>query len=174
MPPRKTSRPPPYAARQQSGFRLPPALRNLLRRDKLRVIVIAILGFLSVYWLLGKLAGGSSDANAPKLPKVAIGSGAPVVIVTVLDPKADPGWVAKIKHNREDYAKRHGMRSPSMVLIGHVIDHVQATRHSSHTTTNIPSATHHQHGLACLPCAMPWPCTQARHSSGTWTTLRSS
>jgi mannan polymerase II complex MNN11 subunit len=155
MPPRKTSRPPPYAARQQSGFRLPPALRNLLRRDKLRVIVIAILGFLSVYWLLGKLTGGPSDANAPKLPKVAIGSGAPVVIVTVLDPKADPGWVAKIKQNREGYAKRHGMHSLYTGGIGHVIDDVQATRPSSHTTTNTPSATHQRHGLACPPCAMP-------------------
>jgi hypothetical protein len=155
MPPRKTSRPPPYAARQQSGVRLPPALRNLLRRDKLRVIVIAILGCLSVYWLLGKLTGGPSDANAPKLPKVAIGSGAPVVIVTVLDPKADPGWVAKIKQNREGYAKRHGTRFLSLKDCGHVIDDIQATRHSFHTTTNTPSATRPQHGLACPPCAMP-------------------
>jgi mannan polymerase II complex MNN11 subunit len=107
MPPRKTSRPPPYAARQQSGFRLPPVLRNLLRRDKLRVIVLAILGFLTLFWLLGR-TGGNRDSNAPSLAKVAIGSGAPVVIVTVLDPKGDPGWVAKLKHNREDYAKRHG------------------------------------------------------------------
>lgn len=143
MPPRKTSRPPPYAARQQSGFRLPPALKNLLRRDKLRVIVIAILGFLSVYWLLAKLTGGSSDANAPNLPKVAVGSGAPVVIVTVLDPKADPGWVAKIKHNREDYAKRHGTPAFSVEVMGHNIDDVQATRPSFHTTTNTPSETHH-------------------------------
>jgi mannan polymerase II complex MNN11 subunit len=111
MPPRKTSRPPPYAARQQSGLRLPPALKNLLRRDKLRVIVLAILAFVAVFWLLGKTGGGSSDSRAPSLPKVAIGSGAPVVVVTVLDPKADPGWVAKIKRNREDYAKRHGTRA---------------------------------------------------------------
>ncbi|EAT84983.2 hypothetical protein SNOG_07517 [Parastagonospora nodorum SN15] len=69
-----------------------------------------MLGFLSVYWLLGKL-GGSSDSNAPNLPKVAIGSGAPVVIVTVLDPKANPEWVAKIKQNREGYAKRHGYKT---------------------------------------------------------------
>jgi mannan polymerase II complex MNN11 subunit len=71
-------------------------------------MVVAIVGFLTVYWILGKL-GGSTDSSAPNLPKVAIGSGAPVVIVTVLDPKADPVWVAKIKQNREGYAKRHGM-----------------------------------------------------------------
>lgn len=156
MPPRKTSRPPPYAARQQSGLRLPPALKNLLRRDKLRVIVVAILGFLSVYWLLGKL-GGSSDSNAPNLPKVAIGSGAPVVIVTVLDPKANPEWVAKIKHNRESYAKRHGKVTISthMQTGGHVIDKTQATRPSSLTTINTPSVTHLSHGHASPPCAMP-------------------
>ncbi|KAH7090782.1 alpha-1,6-mannosyltransferas-like protein subunit [Paraphoma chrysanthemicola] len=111
MPPRKTSRPPPYAARQQTGFRLPPALKNLLRRDKLRLTVLGILGFLTVFWLLGKLGGGSSGSNVPNLPKVAIGSGAPVVIVTVLDPKADPVWTAKIKQNREDYAKKHGYKT---------------------------------------------------------------
>ncbi|KAH8717119.1 galactosyl transferase GMA12/MNN10 family-domain-containing protein [Phaeosphaeriaceae sp. PMI808] len=110
MPPRKTSRPPPYAARQQSGIRIPPALKNLLRRDKLRLIVLAILGFLALFWVVGR-AGGGSSSNAPNIPKVAIGSGAPVVIVTVIDPKADPGWIAKIKQNREQYAKRHGYKT---------------------------------------------------------------
>ncbi|KAF2829637.1 hypothetical protein CC86DRAFT_344158 [Ophiobolus disseminans] len=111
MPPRKTSRPPPYAARQQSGFRIPPAVKNLLRRDRLRVAVVGILGFLTVFWLLGRIGGGSSTTNAPHLPKVAIGSGPPVVIVTVLDPKADQGWTSKIQKNREDYAKRHGYKT---------------------------------------------------------------
>ncbi|KAF2036179.1 hypothetical protein EK21DRAFT_52951 [Setomelanomma holmii] len=111
MPPRKTSRPPPYAARQQTGFRIPPALKNLLRRDKLRLIVVGILGFLTVFWLLGKTGGGGSNSQAPNLPKVAIGSGVPVVIVTVVDPKADPAWTAKIKHNREEYARIHGYKT---------------------------------------------------------------
>jgi mannan polymerase II complex MNN11 subunit len=72
--------------------------------------VLGILGFLSVFWLLGRLGGGSSSSkSAVKLPKVVIGSGPPVVIVTVLDPKADPLWTTKIQKNREDYAKRHGM-----------------------------------------------------------------
>jgi mannan polymerase II complex MNN11 subunit len=83
-------------------------LRNLSRRDRLPRVLIGILGIFTVFWLFGKMGGNSDDANAPSLPKVAIGSGAPVVIVTVLDPKADSGWVAKIKQNREDYAKRHG------------------------------------------------------------------
>ena len=50
--------------------------------------------------------GGWTTAN---IPKASIGSGPPVVLVTVIDPKADPVWIQKIKSNREDYAKRHGM-----------------------------------------------------------------
>jgi mannan polymerase II complex MNN11 subunit len=115
MPPRKTSRPPPYAARQQSGFRVPPALKNLLRRDKLRMTVLGILGFLTIFWLLGKIGSGSGS-NAPNLPKVVIGSGPPVVIVTVIDSKADAAWVRKIKQNRDDYAERHGTFRPTPAL----------------------------------------------------------
>jgi mannan polymerase II complex MNN11 subunit len=105
MPPRKTSRPPPYAARNQSSLPIPPALKNLLRRDKLRLIVVGILGFLTIFWLVGRIGGGEKGAG---IPKVEIGSGPPVVIVTVIDPKADAVWVKRIKANREEYAKRHG------------------------------------------------------------------
>jgi mannan polymerase II complex MNN11 subunit len=59
-------------------------------------------------WLLGVIGGGSSSAPLVNIPKVAVGSGAPVVIVTVLDPSANPAWVQKIKANREEYAKKHG------------------------------------------------------------------
>lgn len=111
MPPRKTSRPPPYAARNnQSSVAIPPALKNLLRRDKVRLLVIGILGFLGILWLLGKTgSGGTKVWTAANIPKVAVGSGPPVVIVTVFDPKADPAWTQKIKNNREAYAKRHGI-----------------------------------------------------------------
>jgi mannan polymerase II complex MNN11 subunit len=73
--------------------------------------VFGLLGFLTVFWLLRKIGGGSSNSKAPNLPRVAIGSGPPVVIVTVLDPQADLAWTAKIKHNREEYAKRHGYKT---------------------------------------------------------------
>lgn len=104
MPPRKTSRPPPYAARDQSSLPIPPALKNLLRGGKLRTTVVGILGFLTLVWLLRR-SGGDAGVN---IPKVAIGSGPPVVIVTTIDPKADAAWVGKIKKNRNDYAKKHG------------------------------------------------------------------
>lgn len=48
------------------------------------------------------MGGGSGGAAA------VIGSGAPVVIVTVIDPRANSAWVEKVKRNREDYASRHG------------------------------------------------------------------
>lgn len=73
----------------------------------MRSIVLGVLGLLTVFWLLRR-TGGGSGSSAVNLPKVAIGSGPPVVIVTVLDPKADPAWTKKVKKNREDYAKKHG------------------------------------------------------------------
>jgi mannan polymerase II complex MNN11 subunit len=69
------------------------------------VVVVGILAFLTILWLFGRI-GGSSDKSV--IPAVAIGTGPPVVIVTVLDPKADPAWVEKIKKNREQYARKHG------------------------------------------------------------------
>ncbi|KAF2016987.1 glycosyltransferase family 34 protein [Aaosphaeria arxii CBS 175.79] len=102
MPPRKTSRPPPYAARNSSS--MPPALRNLLRRITLRTALLAIFGFTTILWLLGKFG----DRETGGLVKPVIGTGAPVVLVTVLDPAADEGWKHQIRKNREDYARRHG------------------------------------------------------------------
>jgi mannan polymerase II complex MNN11 subunit len=106
MPPRKTSRPPPYAARSQSSFGLPPALRNLVR-SRPRALVAAVLGFLTLLWLLG---AGRHTSSTPgvNIPKVPVGSGPPVVIVTTIDPRADAAWVDKIKANRQAYAKKHG------------------------------------------------------------------
>lgn len=115
MPPRKTSRPPAYDPRGQSGIPIPPALKNLLRSRAGRLLAGGILSFFVLVWMLsgssgytnkGTKVGGWTDAN---IPKPRIGSGPPVVVVTVVDPKLDPAWTAKIKKNRQDYAKRHGM-----------------------------------------------------------------
>ena len=73
------------------------------------------MGFFVLIWMLGGSSGttkrgtkvgGWGPANIPK-PK--IGSGPPVVVVTVVDPKMDPTWTAKVKKNRVEYAKKHGM-----------------------------------------------------------------
>jgi mannan polymerase II complex MNN11 subunit len=115
LPPRKTSRPPPYAARQQSSsFALPPALKNLVR-SKPRALVAALLGFLTLLWLLGAGRHASSTPGV-NIQKVPVGSGPPVVIVTTIDPRADPTWVSKIKANREAYAKKHGASLPHLYL----------------------------------------------------------
>jgi hypothetical protein len=46
-----------------------------------------------------------------------IPTGAPeVVIVTVLDPSMSEEYVATVKENRQDYAKRHGT-APSACLV---------------------------------------------------------
>ncbi|KAF1836870.1 alpha-1,6-mannosyltransferas-like protein subunit [Decorospora gaudefroyi] len=118
MPPRKTSRPPPYAARNQSGrIAIPPALRNLLRTRAGQLLVAGVTCVFLLIWLLS--GGGTSSTRAAKvggwtaasIPKVAVGTGPPVVVVTVIDPQADPAWIDKIRNNREEYAKRHGYQT---------------------------------------------------------------
>lgn len=85
----------------------------------MRILVIAILGFLTFTWLFGRIGGGSNTSVLP--PQPPIGSGPPVVIVTALDPQASPEWVQKIKKNREDYAKKHGTFNLSVDRVGTLI-----------------------------------------------------
>lgn len=61
-----------------------------------------------------------------RLPKVEVGSGPPVVIVTVFDPKADASWVQQIKKNREDYAKKHGASTHVLADVNLLADPLQA------------------------------------------------
>ncbi|KAH7117026.1 alpha-1,6-mannosyltransferase-like protein subunit [Dendryphion nanum] len=103
MPPRKTSRPPPYAARNSNSVPIPYALRNVMRRLTLRTVAIGTLGLLTVLWLLGWIGGRESGLQKP-----VIGTGAPVVIVTVLDIAASDDFKRHIRKNREDYARKHG------------------------------------------------------------------
>ncbi|KAF2202064.1 alpha-1,6-mannosyltransferas-like protein subunit [Delitschia confertaspora ATCC 74209] len=102
MPPRKTSRPPPYAVRNARSSFNP---QYLIPRDRLRRVVLAILGFLAAVWTLRWMFGGGGEIG---YESAVAGSGAPVVIVTVFDEKADKGWVGRVKRNREEYARRHG------------------------------------------------------------------
>lgn len=169
MPPRKTSRPPPYAARNQSGgIAIPPALKNLLRSRAGRLIVGGVLGFFVLIWMLSG-SGGTSRRTASKvggwtaanIPKPAIGSGPPVVVITTIDPKADPVWIQKIKSNREEYAKKHGtyQLSPPARCDTRVKSYTnppsQATSPSSPPQTNTPSATPPRPGRASPAPATP-------------------
>jgi mannan polymerase II complex MNN11 subunit len=156
MPPRKTSRPPPYAARSQSSFGLPSALRNLVR-SKPRALVAALLGFFALLWLLG---AGRHTSSTPgvNIPKVPVGSGPPVVIVTTIDPRADAAWVDKIKANRQAYAKKHGAYPPytphSMPAYTNT-PLPQATSPSSPAQPPTPSTTPRRPGRASPPSATP-------------------
>ncbi|KAF2005092.1 glycosyltransferase family 34 protein [Amniculicola lignicola CBS 123094] len=107
MPPRKTSRPPPYAARNSRPY-IPLWLKNRIRRPgQPRVVVVGCLVLIVLIWLLR----GSGPDNGVGLATPVIGTGAPIVIVTVLDQKKSPGWIEAIKKNREDYARRHGYKT---------------------------------------------------------------
>jgi len=160
LPPRKTSRPPPYAARNQTSIPIPPALRNLLRRDKLRTIVLGILAILTIIWLFGGLGGGGRSAAS------LIGTGAPVVIVTVIDPTADAVWIEKVKRNREEYAAKHGRSTPTYALslpLRRIIpgafkadlQWLQAISHSSLKPQTTLWASHHNRGPKSLLFVMP-------------------
>ena len=80
------------------------------------MIVGGVMGFFVLIWMLSGSGGTSRTKStfkvggwtAANIAKPTIGSGPPVVVVTVIDPKADPVWSQKIKSNREEYAKQHG------------------------------------------------------------------
>jgi hypothetical protein len=96
MPPRKTSRPSPYAVRNSRS-----SLKALFRRDRLRFLAVILLGCIGIIYLLGHLFSSDSSEVIP--------AGTPlVVIVTVINKSWDPAFVEKIKKNRRDYAARHG------------------------------------------------------------------
>ncbi|KAH8811748.1 galactosyl transferase GMA12/MNN10 family-domain-containing protein [Xylogone sp. PMI_703] len=90
LPARKTSHPPPYAARSS---RLPK-----LRRSRLQAILIFAFVVGVIFFFLSHVSGGSSSTL-----------GGPVVIVTVLDPNNySQEYIKNIQENRIAYAKKHG------------------------------------------------------------------
>ncbi|KAG9953067.1 glycosyltransferase family 34 protein, partial [Aureobasidium melanogenum] len=93
FPPRKTSHPPPYAARSsRSGF---------LRYSQLRNILVLAVGALITLYLLSGLFSGSGSVSIP--------AGTPrAVVVTTLDPSLSQSYKAAIKANRKHYAAKHG------------------------------------------------------------------
>lgn len=96
MPPRKTSRPPPYAVRNSRS-----SLKALFARDRLRFLAVILFGCIGIIYLFGRLFSSESSEVIP--------AGTPlVVIVTAINKSWDPAFVEKIKKNRQDYAARHG------------------------------------------------------------------
>lgn len=95
FPPRKTSHPPPYA---------PVSRPAPQRRRQLQLGGLAIFSVLALYLLV-------SYVRAPSAYSDHAPTGYPdVVIVTVFDHDTmSSEYVSRIKENREDYARRHGM-----------------------------------------------------------------
>lgn len=98
-PPRKNSNPQPYSPR---SFR-----SQWLRSDRLRPLAILALGILALLFLLSKVFGGGGGHTKESIPAGT----APAVIVTVFDMDRNQELRDKIKTNREQYAKRHGVFS---------------------------------------------------------------
>ncbi|KAH6621389.1 galactosyl transferase GMA12/MNN10 family-domain-containing protein [Chaetomium sp. MPI-SDFR-AT-0129] len=102
LPPRKTSRPPPYLPRTSH---LPG-----LRRTRLKLIALGGLFFLALIYLVTRSGGGSSRHGLPaaRVPK----GNPPVVIVTVLDSTKFSGtYLQTVKQNRLQYAEKHGYQT---------------------------------------------------------------
>ena len=97
LPPRKTSFPPPYA-------RVSAKTSSDRRRRQIQLLSYVVLGALTVYLLFSFFASdGVPDPNDP-IPKDSS-----VVIVTLMDePSMSDEYIAIIKENRNDYARRHG------------------------------------------------------------------
>jgi mannan polymerase II complex MNN11 subunit len=82
------------------------------RRKRLKQGAVIACGALSIIFLIYRLFSSKPPMVYDRIP-----TGAPeVVIVTVLDPSMSEEYVATVKENRQDYAKRHGT-APSACLV---------------------------------------------------------
>ena len=130
LPPRKTSaRPPAYQIKPRRGGgnggflgRLSEASDRLhaFRRSRPATALTALLGVAAVLLLLLHLRGGGS-ATAVGAPVAGAGGrirgGGDVVLVTAFDPVGDAALWAGVQRNREEYARRHGMRDRAALRI---------------------------------------------------------
>ncbi|KAL2143438.1 hypothetical protein VTI28DRAFT_10425 [Corynascus sepedonium] len=100
LPPRKTSRPPPYLPRTS---RLPG-----LRRTRPKLIALAGLFFFTLIYLVTRSGSEWNAVSSPRVPK----GNPPVVLVTVLDAsKYNGAYLETVKQNRLQYAEKHGYKT---------------------------------------------------------------
>jgi hypothetical protein len=125
LPPRKTSaRPPAYQIKPRRGGgtggilgRLGAAADRLraFRRSRPAAALTALLGVAALLLLLlharGHIAG--SAAGAPVAGAGGRVRGGDIVIVTAFDPVGDAALWPGVRRNREEYARKHGMRDCS-------------------------------------------------------------
>lgn len=109
LPPRKTSKPPPYLPRTS---RLPG-----LRRTRPKLIALAGLFFFALIYLVTRTSSSSHAAPTQRAPPRG---NPPVVLVTVLDEsKYSKAYLETVKENRMQYAEKHGTFSPYQQIISH-------------------------------------------------------
>ncbi|KAI9697289.1 MAG: hypothetical protein M1836_004853 [Candelina mexicana] len=93
LPPRKSSHPPPYAARSSRS--------SVLRRTRLQISAVFACCIIVLFIIFARLYSSPSVAAPPGTPEV--------VIVTTLDENGySKEYINQIKANRQDYAARHG------------------------------------------------------------------
>ncbi|KAL8748073.1 MAG: hypothetical protein Q9184_007513 [Pyrenodesmia sp. 2 TL-2023] len=93
LPSRKTSHPPPYAARNSR--------MSSTRRRQLQLGAILACSALFIIFMISRLFGSSEERIPPGTPEV--------VVVTLIDDTAmSKEYVGKIQENRRYYASKHG------------------------------------------------------------------
>ena len=100
LPQRKSSHPPAYAIKPKKSL-----------REQRRLFVIIGIGALALIFLLYRLFGSRSLGTGETSSKAPYGQPY-VVVVTTINPDADPDFVEKIKANRIEYATKHGKVKP--------------------------------------------------------------
>ncbi|OJJ44035.1 hypothetical protein ASPZODRAFT_154010 [Penicilliopsis zonata CBS 506.65] len=125
VPPRKSYHTPPYARSSRV---------SLQRRKQLKVVAIAGLGLLALFFLISRIFSSSSS----DLDDVSIATSG-VVIVTVLDHALySENYLHKIIQNREDYARRHGYTN----FIANVSDYESALDGAPRSWAMVPALRH--------------------------------
>jgi mannan polymerase II complex MNN11 subunit len=87
---------------------------NALFRKRLKTGGLLAAVMITLWMIMHLFSGSSSSSSAARNSNARnLGPAPPgtpeVVIVTVLDPKMKDEYLRKIKENRDDYARRHGM-----------------------------------------------------------------
>lgn len=92
--------PPRKPSAHSTMFTVRASKAPLFRRSRIQFLVLCALGVSTLLFIIAKILGFGGGAP-PGTP--------PVVIITVIDPGSQSKqYIADIKENREQYAKKHG------------------------------------------------------------------
>lgn len=143
LPSRKTSHPPPYAARSSR--------MSSTRRRQLQLGAILACSALLIILMISRLFASSEERIPPGTPEV--------VFVTLIDEETmSKEYIGKIQENRRHYASRHGMTPLTMQISkkeeqGANLSRQQVMRPSFQVSQTTSSVTLPGAGLSSLPFA---------------------